>query len=171
MPRRNVLKGQGVGIPHASEEDRLAPLERAEGRCGLVVPLAGEERTVAGPGESLGPCGLARKVALDVKERPAGHEHRARGHAYRPVHRTHAVGPAEYRALAHQPVEVRRANMRVAQSRDGVRPLVIAEEDQDVRPEGRFGGLGAGRRGAPQAAKASTVTIAGAARPRDLKPA
>ena len=98
---------------------------------GLVVPLAGEERRVAGLGERLGPGGLAREVVLDVEERPAGQEHGARRHADRPLHRAHAIGPGERRAPAHEPVEVRRADVRVAQGRDGVRPLVVAEENQD----------------------------------------
>ena len=163
---RNVLERQGVGIAHASEEDRLARLERAEGRLGLVVPLAGEERRIAGLGESLGPGGLALEVVLDVEERPAGQEHGPRRHANRPLHRAHAVGPGERRALSHQPVEVRRADMRVAQGRDRVGPLVVAEEDQDVRP----GGLGTGRRGAaPQTVKAKTDSMTDAARPRELQ--
>ena len=49
--------------------------------------------------------------------------------------RTHgalAIGPGEGGAVGHHGIDVRRANVRVAQRVDGVRPLLVGADPKDI---------------------------------------
>ena len=128
----DVLERERVGVAHAAEEDGLAVLEGAEDRLGAVVPFTGDEGGIPGLAELLGPGGLAFELVLDAEERAAGHEHGPRRHADGAAVAAHDVGVAEHGAGLREPVEVRRADVVVAQRVDRVEPLVVAEQEEDI---------------------------------------
>ena len=75
----------------------------------------------------------APQLFVHAEERAPRHEHRTRRHAHRALHRSHAIRPRERRPALHKPVEIRCADARIPQRRDRVRPLIVAEEEEDIR--------------------------------------
>ena len=63
---------------------------------------------------------------------PAGKEHRAAGHAHRAVMRAHDIGVGKSDALGHETIHVGRDYLVIPQGVDGVEPLIIREQDEDV---------------------------------------
>ena len=149
----DVLEREFVGVAHAAEEDGMALLEGAEDRLGAVVPFTGDEGGVPGLAELLGPGGLAFELVVDAEERAAGHEHGPRRHADGAAGAAHDVGAAEHGAGLREPVELRRADVVVAERVDRVEPLVVAEQEEDIwfRGLGRLARQRAARPAAPAA--------------------
>ena len=171
-------------VVHAAEEDLVAVAEAARVGSAAVVPLAGAEGVVAGAPQQLRQHHVRLRDrgtgVLQVEQGAAGHQHGAARHAHRRHGAAHDVGTGEGGARAHQPVQVGRVDVGVAERADGVEALVVGEEEQDVGPRSGHGGNvtrklaparrnAAGRRGrvatrrcrrrrgsAPRAAPAST---------------
>ena len=108
-------------------------------RVSRDVPLAGEVGPVAGGGHALGPQrggrsairpGLVQAVALP--ERAPRIHHTAGGHTDRRLPATHIVGAREGRAAGHEPVEVGREDVCVAERPHGVVGHVVGEDEEDV---------------------------------------
>ena len=121
-------------VRHAAEEDGPAVGEGPhEGRL-AVVPLAGGERLVAASPQDLRQERHPLEVVRDVEPGAPAHEHGAAGHAHGAAVRAEAVVAAEAGPAPDEPVEVRRPDVRVPPRGDGVRALVVGEQEQDVRP-------------------------------------
>lgn len=52
--------------------------------------------------------------------------------------RAHAIGTGEGRPFADEPIEIRCLDMGIAQSGDGVGPLVVAEQEKNIRSNRRL---------------------------------
>jgi hypothetical protein len=98
------------------------------------VPLATDERGVTCATESRGPGFVAQQLLINVENTPAGQEHGAGWHAGGAVHPTLHVGAVEGETAPHEPVEVWRLDLRIAQRSDRVGALVIGEEKENIWP-------------------------------------
>lgn len=101
-----------------------------------VVPLAADEGGVARLAEGFRPRRVAHQLLINVEEVAPGEEHGARGHAGRAVQAALHIGAVEGHTAAHEAVEVRCLDGRVAQRGDGVRALVVGEDEEDIGPGG-----------------------------------
>ena len=130
-------------VRHAAREHRARDLETAHERRVAIVPFAADEGGVAGARVGLRPRLGAEELLVDVEEVLAREQHRARGDAGRAVESALHVGAPKRDAAAHEPVEVRRLDDRIAERRDGVRAHVVGEEKEDVRLADKRGVCGA----------------------------
>ena len=72
----------------------------------------------------------------DPKQRAAGQEHRPAGHADRVGRGPHDVGARERGTGGGQGIERGRVHGRIAQRPDGVVPMVVGDQEQEVRRHG-----------------------------------
>ena len=122
------------GGPHRFREGRL-------GRVGVRHVLLDEAFLAA--------------VVVEAEPRAAAHGHVPGRDADRPRVSAQAVRVAEHERTLRKPVQARRDDVRISQRGDRVEPLVVGENEQDVRfaRRGALGGFGrahhaAHRRGA-----------------------
>ena len=134
-----VLYSEVGVVRHAPHVHRPAIGERPVERTFPVVPLTDDERLVPPAlGQQRGQDGgvppvRCRPVSRQIHPVPAGHQHRPAGHAHRAAERTRTVVAPKTEAPLRHPVEVGRANVRIAVGSDRVRPLVIGEKKNDIR--------------------------------------
>ena len=121
-------------VGHAAEKDGFATGKGPDERRLAVVPLAGRECHVTGLAQQLRQEPHPLEVVRDVEPGAPAHEHGPARHAHGAAVRAEAVVAAEAGPAPGEPVEVRRPDVWVAPRRDGVRTLVVGEQEQDVRP-------------------------------------
>ena len=100
------------------------------------MPLAGPKGDVAVAAKNLWQGLDGVKIVVHPKQCPAAHEHGAARGADSAVVRSHDVGPAEIEAATGQVVQGWRGDVGVAVRPQGVGPLIIGEQKQDVGPLG-----------------------------------
>src|SRR6185369_17710843 len=98
----------------------------------LIVPFASDESLVAAARKSFRPAWFIREIRRNAEQSAASQQHRARRHANRALHRAHAIGSRKRGAITHEAIEMRRLNVAIAERRDGVGPLIVAEEKKNV---------------------------------------
>ena len=109
--------------------------------CTGQVQLADQAAVVAGLGQQArdqvgGDLAVRPGFAVARVVHPAGiHAGQKAGAAGR-ADRTLTEGVSEGRARGHEPVEIGRADVRVAQRADGVEALLVGAVPQDVGPAG-----------------------------------
>ena len=132
-----ILNGGSSMVIHPAEVDRAPSLETAqEGRL-TIVPLAGGEGFIALTTQVFRKGGHTLQRVGQTKPSSPTHEHRPTGDAHRTAIATEAVVAPKTETPPHQTVQMRRANVGVAPSTDRVRPLIIGEEEQNIRPHRR----------------------------------
>ncbi len=137
--RQHVAGRRLEGVGHAAHEERAGLLEGLRQGRRSVMPLAGGEGRITGRAEGVGPGRMPQQLFVDLGEGTAGKQHRARRHAGRALVAALHVGAGESHPALHEPVEVRGLDDRITQRRDGVGPLIVGEDEDDVR------GLGGGQ--------------------------
>ena len=125
------------GVCHATGEHGACDLKYTRQRGVAVVPFAAGKSGVAGLREGFGPCFIAHQLLVDVKQVLSREQHGTRWHAGGSAHAALHVGPAESDAAMREAIEIRRLDHRIAQRGDGVRALIIGEEEEDVGLGGR----------------------------------
>ena len=102
--------------------------------AGRKVQFAGEPAGVAGIGEQAADQFFIRRHRLSVlaTSRGARITPGEKGGAARRANRALAIGAREGGAVGGQGVEVRCADMRITQRGDGVRPLLVGADPQNV---------------------------------------
>ena len=121
----------------AAEEHRLGLIETVLERQLAVVPLAGGERFVASFLEHLRHQHPGVEPQRRTEQRLAAHEHRPARQTGGAGHRALDVRLIENEAAVDDAIHVGRLDVRVAQRAEGVRPLVVGEDEKNVRPLGR----------------------------------
>ena len=101
------------------------------------MPLTAAERPVAGFLEHLRHQYSGVELQRCTEQRLAAHDHCPARQASGKGHRALNVRLIEHEATVDDTIHVRRPNIRVAQPAKGVRPLVVGEDKQHVRPLGR----------------------------------
>ncbi len=134
--RLMIVDHQFCMAAHSSEKDLFsAPKGALESRLS-IVPLAGEEGVPSRFSEPLGKghlrLGDVEDISRQSMQRTTRHHHVAARRADRSTGRPHAVGAVETDPLAYQTIERRGLDLLIAQRTDGVRPLVIGNDPQDV---------------------------------------
>ena len=123
-------------IGHATEEDLVAIGETARIGPRAIVPFAGAEGAVAralqGFADGRVVVGNALARALDVEQTAPRVQHGPAGHAHRTAGAARDVGMGEGDAIRHQPVDVGRDDLVIAQGVDRVEALVVGEEEDNV---------------------------------------
>ena len=89
------------------------------------MPLAGGERPVAGILEHLRHQHPGVELERGTEQRLATHDHRPTRQTGGKGHRALDVGLVEHEATVDNAIHVRRPDVRVAQSTEGVRSLVV----------------------------------------------
>ena len=110
-----------------------------------VVPFAGGERLVALFTQHLRKePGVFEGGGIDMEPGLPAHQHGPARHADGAAVAAEAVISPEAEATADKFVYVGGPDVRIAVGGDGIRPLIIREQEQDVRPgcAGRGGGTG-----------------------------
>ena len=97
------------------------------------MPFAGRERRVPRPPERRRPGLLPQQPVVHVKEGLPGQKHRPGRDARRGLEAALHIGAGKGQALPAQPIQVRRADDRIAKRGNGIRALVVVEEDKDAR--------------------------------------
>jgi len=134
-----------------AHEQPQAPLEAAALGPALGVPLAHVPGMVPGLAQHARQGHLVGvELRAEIRDPAAdaaapAEDFLAAGHAQR----VGREGPREHRPLADQPVQVRRRDDGIAQGLDRVGALVIAQQEEDVRPGGRVRAGVCGSRSAP----------------------
>ena len=121
----------------AAEEHRLGLIETVLERQLAVVPLAGGERFVASFLEHLRHQHPGVEPQRRTEQRLAAHEHRPARQTGGAGHRALDVRLVKNEAAVDDAIHVGRLDVRVAQRAEGVRPLVVGEDEKNVRPLGR----------------------------------
>lgn len=129
-----AAEGRLHRVGHAAGEHRGRALEAQRHRGRRVVPFAADKGAIAGRAKGRRPRRITREFLVDAEQRPRREQHRARGHAGRAVQTALHIGPIECHPTRRQAIEVRRADVRVAERTDRVGLLVVGEDEDDARP-------------------------------------
>ena len=101
-----------------------------------VMPLAGTVGPISLCTQSLTKGDVIVRdrlsCSLNVKQAPPTVQHCPAGHAYRAARTAGNVRVSEGCAHLDQPVDIRGLDLGVAQGLDGVKALVVGEEEYDV---------------------------------------
>ena len=132
-----ILNGGSGMVIHPAKVDRTPSLEAAqEGRL-TIVPLAGGEGFIALTTQVFRKGGHTLQRMGQTKPSSPAHEHRPTGDAHRTAIATEAVVAPKTKTPCRQTVQMRRTDVGVTPSANRVRPLIIGEEEQNIRPHRR----------------------------------
>ena len=106
------------------------------------MPLPCGEGRVASLPKGMRPGLIAHELFIDVEIGPAGHQHCAGGHAGGAVITALHIGAREGQPALHEAIKVRGLDVRITQSRNRIRALVIGEDEDNI---GRLSRVGSGR--------------------------
>ena len=127
-------------VSHPAGEDSPGALKAQRERLRAVVPFACGKRRVAGLGECRRPGRVPQQLLVRVKQGLPREQHRPGGDARGAVEPALHIGAGKGHALMAQPVQVRRADHRVAERGNGIGALVVVEDEEDIGFVRREGG-------------------------------
>ena len=130
---RHIAEARVHGVCHAAREHRARGLKAALQRGIAIMPFAACECGVARLAERLRPR-LVAQLFIHMEKAAPREQHRARRNARRAIEPALHVGTVEGPAAVHKTVKVRRLDDRVSERRNGIRALVVGENEEDIGP-------------------------------------
>ena len=132
--RAEVLDRDFGVVGHASEHHRLSPLKSPQPGLLAIVPFAGAKGHIAVFVEQLGHQFCAgERLGVHMEPGSPAHQHRPAGHANRAAVSAKDVIAPKAESRVDQLVQVGSFYVRVAPGANGVSPLVVGEQEKNVR--------------------------------------
>jgi hypothetical protein len=107
-----------------------------ETRC-LVAAFAEVVRDVTGVTHGPSQARVPWQLLADVEPRAASLNHHSARQADRRTEPAHAIGTSKSDSIVHKAVQVRRSDIRITQSGNGILPLIVRQDEENVGATGR----------------------------------